>query len=452
MVSCKTKSPHALAKYHEQDNYHQQLGQYRGMLKDELGLNDLDYSSYKRMCYGYNPLTGERVIQKRGGKQKERGGIDWVCSAPKSVSVALEIAIAKGDTKLAILLQKCHDSASNTAFDHLEKNYSNVRVQKKGKQYRYKTGKLVAAKFQHDVSREVDPQLHTHFVIMNFTKDKDGKFRSLNASEILKSNKSNGLIYRNQLAHELKKAGIEITVTDLKQGFFELKGVQNELLSAMSKRRNQIENDIEKMKAKYPKASEKSLAQMACIGSRKFKSDVNRDEVREANIKAMENVIGVNGVSKLLSQIQPKVFPKKLPKVDLEKEVKKIRAKISPKQYHFDEKTASKAMVLNFGDISSEKLITEIKRQDEVEKTQMKTMNELLVEQLTVSKLNVEKLFLADKKELNERIEIGRDSIEYNTNRRSERERTIDRTHSSNHEYLQTAKHDIGATYSGQER
>ena len=49
-----------------------------------------------------------------------------------------------------------------------------TRVREGGKVDRHQTGNLVVASFRHDTSRAQDPQLHTHNVIMNATRDADG--------------------------------------------------------------------------------------------------------------------------------------------------------------------------------------------------------------------------------------------------------------------------------------
>ena len=46
-----------------------------------------------------------------------------------------------------------------------------------------RTGKLVAARFEHDTVRPVDgvasPELHTHVIAANMTQTEDGKVHSL---------------------------------------------------------------------------------------------------------------------------------------------------------------------------------------------------------------------------------------------------------------------------------
>ena len=47
---------------------------------------------------------------------------------------------------------------------------------------------MVIARYDHDSSRELDPQLHTHLVAGNLTYDGvEGKWKALNAYEVFGS-------------------------------------------------------------------------------------------------------------------------------------------------------------------------------------------------------------------------------------------------------------------------
>jgi conjugative relaxase-like TrwC/TraI family protein len=46
------------------------------------------------------------------------------------------------------------------------------------------TGNLAIATFRHDTSRAQDPQLHTHAVVLNATRDQQGAWRSLEPRDL----------------------------------------------------------------------------------------------------------------------------------------------------------------------------------------------------------------------------------------------------------------------------
>src|SRR3546814_14681101 len=75
------------------------------------------------------------------------------------------------------------------------------------------TGKLLYALFQHDTSRALDPQNHTHAVIAAMTQDKDGKWKALWNGEIWKNNTVLGSIYNDALRTNLEKLGYETLIT-----------------------------------------------------------------------------------------------------------------------------------------------------------------------------------------------------------------------------------------------
>jgi len=61
-------------------------------------------------------------------------------------------------------LVTAHEEAARIAFCELE-TFAAARVRKQGNQRDRITGNLVAAQFVHTSSRELDPLLHTHFLV-----------------------------------------------------------------------------------------------------------------------------------------------------------------------------------------------------------------------------------------------------------------------------------------------
>ena len=112
-------------------------------------------------------------------------------------------------------------------MEKIEETFAEARITKKGETTYESTKNLVVAKFLHDLSREADPQLHVHCVVMNMTKRSDGNWRSLASQsgsygqnmdkeihgflEQVRSHKHYyGLIFRAELAHELKQLGYKL--------------------------------------------------------------------------------------------------------------------------------------------------------------------------------------------------------------------------------------------------
>lgn len=172
-----------------------------------------------------------RVIIRKTKKTQFRAGIDLTFSAPKSVSL---LALVEGQKDVL----KAHTEAVKDTLSYIEKHYIQSRVRKDDKRLLETTGNLTAGLFLHDTSRENDPQLHTHAVVMNGTQCKDKKWRSLHNDSLFQNSLFFGSIYQNQLAFKLKNLGYTIVTQD--NGTFEVAGYTKQELDEFSKRRKQI--------------------------------------------------------------------------------------------------------------------------------------------------------------------------------------------------------------------
>ncbi|CZN78499.1 Multifunctional conjugation protein TraI [Legionella pneumophila] len=190
-----------------------------------------------------------------------------------------------------------HLNAVKTVLKLIEKEAAEARKSgKEGMEYE-KTGNLCFATILHDTSRELDPQLHVHALLMNFTERLDGKWRAL-ASDISRNHGTMewimdnqiflGLVYRSEIALGLKEMGLEIEHTGDAHGLFEIKHFDKTLLERMSKRRTQVEEHIKGMHSNSLKAYDR-----ATLDSRKSKEVVSPEELR-MRWKAESEALGVN--------------------------------------------------------------------------------------------------------------------------------------------------------------
>ena len=115
-----------------------------------------------------------------------------------------------------------------------------------GRRAPIQTGNLVVAQFHHDTSRELDPHLHTHCVVLNLTQLPSGKWQSVHYDEIYRNRRLLDKIYMNELAIEVQKLGYEIEHQE--HGGFEIKGFKPEHLEYFSKRRQQILAELPNIK------------------------------------------------------------------------------------------------------------------------------------------------------------------------------------------------------------
>jgi len=262
-------------RYYTQDNYYQSTqARWQGRGAESLALTgQVEREEFHNLIKGHAPDGTELVTAAKG---QHRAGVDLTFSAPKSLSILSEVA---GDTRL----REAHEKAVKAALSYAEANFSQARVTKDGETRRVDTGNLVIAAFPHYVSRELDPQIHSHAVVMNMTLRPDGRWRALSNEELYANKMLLGQIYRNELGTELTRIGYAIEVTDGRHGLFEVKGIGRELIEDFSQRSSQIKEKVASLKASglYSNASQQKLREIATLGSRVAKRDVDMETVRE---------------------------------------------------------------------------------------------------------------------------------------------------------------------------
>ena len=210
---------------------------------------------FERLCEGQHPLSGDQLVRHVTSHKYEnaygeiiessehRAGWDATFSAPKSVSLA---GLVGGDERI----REAHERSVDRALQQLER-YAQARMG--GNQPAQTTGKIIAAKFQHDSARPdritgyAAPQLHTHVVIFNITETDDGRIKPIQPLELYRSQRFATTIYRSVLATELQKLGYEITV-DGHTGAPEISGFTKEYLAASSPRSAEIQREAAEIK------------------------------------------------------------------------------------------------------------------------------------------------------------------------------------------------------------
>ncbi|WP_061449580.1 conjugative transfer relaxase/helicase TraI, partial [Legionella pneumophila] len=251
---------------------------------------EVNVLSLEAVVRGALPSGDVIGLKTQSGEIKHRGGYDLTFSAPKSVSY---LGLVCGHKEFIDL----HLNAVKTVLKLIEKEAAEARKSgKEGMEYE-KTGNLCFATILHDTSRELDPQLHVHALLMNFTERLDGKWRAL-ASDISRNHGTMewimdnqiflGLVYRSEIALGLKEMGLEIEHTGDAHGLFEIKHFDKTLLERMSKRRTQVEEHIKGMHSNSLKAYDR-----ATLDSRKSKEVVSPEELR-MRWKAESEALGVN--------------------------------------------------------------------------------------------------------------------------------------------------------------
>lgn len=226
------------------------MGRWHGRGAELLGLSgevkSADFETVRQACH---PETGEFLRQRQSANRTSLDGMtqsrgrnlyDFTISAPKSVSI---MATLGGDKRLL----QAHQNAVNDALKELE-THAATRVRLAGAQSDRASGNLVIAVYQHDTSRELDPQLHTHAVAANLTYDgQEGRWKALQASGIYERRAYLTEVYRNSLACQMWQLGYEIENRHGGKGLdcgFEIRGIPEELISKYSRRSKQRDEAI----------------------------------------------------------------------------------------------------------------------------------------------------------------------------------------------------------------
>ena len=168
MLTAKNCTGSGAVKYFT-EYYERGQTRWYGKGASALGLEgEIERESFENVCYGKSP-DGSEYLGTKGDPEKRRAGTDFTFSAPKSVSLT---ALVGGDTRL----ENAHRLAVEKTLKLIEERYAQTRITKNKKVTEVKTGNLVVAQFDHIESRELDPHLHTHALVMNLTQAENGKW------------------------------------------------------------------------------------------------------------------------------------------------------------------------------------------------------------------------------------------------------------------------------------
>jgi len=225
------------------------------------------------MCGKHN---GNDLIQ--GAGDAHRAGLDVTFSAPKSVSVLKASAeLSSNNNILALQIQSAHDRAVNKALHLIEADTGRSRVGKAGSEG-YMKGSIVAASFSHQTSREGDPQLHSHNLVMNLIHGEDGKWRSHSNEQLFLNKMIHGAAYRAELSYELKQLGLSIEPDG---DSFKVSGVDEGAVKQFSKRRATIETIAKKYGVTAAKGMERIANQSKSVKDKTVSIDELKQSWRE---------------------------------------------------------------------------------------------------------------------------------------------------------------------------
>jgi conjugative relaxase-like TrwC/TraI family protein len=289
-------------------------GQWVGRGAELLGLEGaVSMEQFDAIRQGLDPTTGEFLRQRQsadrfqervadGEKLLERIGTarnlyDFTVSAPKAVSVQ-----AMEDLRIV----NAHQTAVAEMAQEME-SLAAARVRKAGANDNRQTSNLVVARYDHDTSRELDPQVHTHLVAANLTYDgTEGRWKALQASEIYAQREYLTEVYRNALSREVTKLGYQIAdrFEHGKDYGFGIVGIRDATLQKYSRRsaqRDQAISDFMDRNGRLP--SDNEVARLV----RDTRAD-KLTEISTANVKAGQRARLENEEARTLKELHQRAL------------------------------------------------------------------------------------------------------------------------------------------------
>lgn len=266
----------AAGYYSNSDNYYflgQLESEWLGEGASELGLEGTVRSDQLTAVLEGRLPDGSRLGKEINGNHTHRPGHDLTFSAPKSVSI---LALIGGDKAML----EAHQRAVRVAAGYVEKLIS-ARETVDGKTSIVHTGKMVAALYTHDTTRNLDPGLHTHMLVANMT-ELNGKWKALATDTIhnagfietvMKMQVTLGKLYRKALREDVEILGHEVEEVG-PHGMWEIKAVPKEVREEYSSRGREIRGAV------GAEATLKSL-DIAAKNTRRAKVDPSRLRLME---------------------------------------------------------------------------------------------------------------------------------------------------------------------------
>ena len=242
-----------------------------GLLGLEDG-DDVEPVAFQRVFAGLSP-DDATALTRNADSEGRCSALDLTFSADKSVSALWALA----DGELREQIKTCHQDAVRWTLDTLvRKHCGYTRCGAGGRDV--VTGDIFAAMFDHHISRENDPQIHTHCTLFNLVRTHhDGKWRSLYQLIPFKWKLAAGAVYRNAIAWYLQeRLGLPVERYGHDNEFVRVVGLPEDLLANWSKRRHSIEQRAGEMG--FTTADNQVLAQALTLATRTSKDALTPDE------------------------------------------------------------------------------------------------------------------------------------------------------------------------------
>ena len=168
-----------------------------------------------------------------------------------------------GDESQRAMLHELHRAAVDDALGSWCRNGSLRCALAQGGYIREAPADIIVGRFDHFTSREGDPNIHTHSVLINVAGCRDrNKYRTLEPEKLFASQLVVGAAFRASLGRRLVEKGFTLRAAGRNQ--FEIASIPEKLIETFSKRSHQIEKRV----GRGATGAQKELAALATRGSK----------------------------------------------------------------------------------------------------------------------------------------------------------------------------------------
>ena len=234
--------------YYGEGNYNRdnpkqfERSEWHGRGSDLLGLKGrVDVDTLTRIMNG-ETLDGRCIGQlrnqtlERALRRKNALGVDFTFAPPKDVS--LLYYLGKDDRII-----EAHSVAVNKSLDWVELNVSAPRIKERANRRWDGDRKLVIAKFNHDISRDNDPHIHTHSLVANMVHS-DDRWKAM-AQYYLYGNLSTiEFIYDSFMKQALRDLGYKLQFNSNRKNSYNVMGVSTLAVETFSQRTSCIRDNL----------------------------------------------------------------------------------------------------------------------------------------------------------------------------------------------------------------
>jgi conjugative relaxase-like TrwC/TraI family protein len=208
-------------------------GRWAGAGAATVGLSGrVDGDELAHVLSGRHPANGRRLVVRPGPV----AGYDLTFAAPKSVSVLA--AVAGPDVAAEVVA--AHDAAVDRALGYVDRRAVAVRRSSGDERAVLPADGAIGAAFTHQISRALDPHLHTHVVVANAARGADGRWTGIDSRGVFAHAPAAGELYDAELRRRLSTAlGVGWSIRA--SGHYEVRGVDAAVIGEFSGRRAEID-------------------------------------------------------------------------------------------------------------------------------------------------------------------------------------------------------------------